>query len=743
MNNLQKAILQNASNKENMQQNMPTAKKVKTKKSDTKENENKTEFEIKNDLSNLCVIAHKGIDGDEYLMINMNQISLFDTIYQKQIDTLNISGRKYTIFDVPSDNSCCFHTLSLVLSYFTDLKPKEYMHGLNLRKYLAITMSHLLRDKVKWIIDAFSVLTDCKTRKDRSKYISQLRNERTWGQRLEILVFCYLYNCELFIATTSEDNKFKFESTTKLFNEYLTHKPKFDIKRTSYIASVHARDILLIDNKPKNHYVFLKQKSSVIFHKNIPNRVKIKKLNTLNSHTIGKAKEAFDKAISNRQKADAKARKLLSIEKRKNRIYKPNIASTKLKRIEKSNAKKNCPADINILDYQNIKKIWIELEGKLHEKLPIAKCMKNFQDDISKIHLELPKPCIRCGRAWFSEEINQHEEICNICLNDDGTFCNECALHYFDDDFKQCAVCDANQELGNPNLFSVFNHMQVGPPVPEVADLFQEELSLISICIPMVRVFRKTGNRFGYKDHCICLPQAINKLCSLPRPLGNMSIMWMLREGKNDTFKRVKIRRKKVETALKWLIKHNPLYKDFEINWDNLATLPEEDVDIKDIPKMTIDNDTFAEFDDQPLDEDIINEYDKDIKISESSDIPESIISEDEDTEFEDDHNSSTCTPYNADNDSLYMSDEEPSEHEYIPNQTLNNEDEKQFEIFGLQNTNLNHLIASSDSESESDNINTNDTYINMKRKHMSINVKNIDHSTKKVKLSYPPFTNI
>jgi len=611
--------------------------------------------------------------------------------------------------------------------------------------------------------------------------MSELRKKNTWGQRLEILVFCYLYNCEIFIATTSENNQFKFESTTTLFNEYLTHKPKFDIKRTSYIASVHAQDILRVDNKPKNHYVFLKEKNAVILHDNIPQRSTIMKLNTLKKYAIGKAQQAFDNAIAIHRKSSAQTDKIRTSKTRKKRERIPRIINQKSKRIETSNIIKICPEDMDISDYRNIKKIWIELDGKLHEQLPIAKCMKNFQDDISKLHLELPKPCIRCGRAWFSAEKNKHEEICNICLKDDGTFCNECALHHFDEDFQQCVVCDANQELGNPNLFSVFNHMQVGPPVPQIADLYQEELSLISICIPMVRVFRKTGNRFGYKDHCICLPQAINKLCSLPRPLGKMSIMWMLREGKNDTFKRVKIRRKKVETALKWLIKNNPLYNGFEINWENLETLPEEEVDIKDIPKITIDNDTFASFDDQPLDEDIINEYDMDTKMSEPLNIRDPIIEDDYDTENEDDNHSTTSSQYNADDDSLYMSDKEPSENEYIPNQTsnnedaqqneddnhsttssqynadddslymsddessdneyipnqtLNNEDEKQFELFELPKPKSNLFIASSDNESDHDTMSTND--LNTKRKHINITGKTIHQSTKKIKISYP-----
>jgi len=318
-------------------------------------------FESKSDLSDLCVIATKGLYGVEYLMLNMRQISLFDTIYKKQIDHLTIGNKKYHILDVPSDNSCCFHALSLVISHWQDLQPIEYMHGPALRQKIATTLFRLLHHKTPWILNAFDVLTDCTSSQERFTYISELRDPNTWGQRLEILIFCYLYKCELFIANTAEDNTFKFDSTTDLINDILKDKPIFDIKRTSYIASVHARDFSLADNKPKNHYIFLKAKNTKIFHTYIAGRNKLRKLHALSKHTFGTAKDLFNVAIEERRKIVKTAKNI------QNSKFKVNKTGKIRNEIKEEYAIQNvCPPSLTVHDYINIKKIWQDLDGKLH-----------------------------------------------------------------------------------------------------------------------------------------------------------------------------------------------------------------------------------------------------------------------------------------------------------------------------------------------------------------------------------------
>ncbi|CAB4003401.1 Hypothetical predicted protein, partial [Paramuricea clavata] len=45
-------------------------------------------------------------------------------------------------------------------------------------------------------------------------------------------------------------------------------------------------------------------------------------------------------------------------------------------------------------------------------------------------------------------------------------------------------------------------------------------------------------------------------------------------KGKGNTFKDVFVRRKKVEQALQWLIKHNPQYPSVKVNITSLNSLP-------------------------------------------------------------------------------------------------------------------------------------------------------------------------
>jgi len=49
-------------------------------------------------------------------------------------------------------------------------------------------------------------------------------------------------------------------------------------------------------------------------------------------------------------------------------------------------------------------------------------------------------------------------------------------------------------------------------------------------------------------------------------------------KGKDNTFKDVIVRKKKVEMAIKWLIQNNPQYHGLTIDIDSLNSLPEHDV---------------------------------------------------------------------------------------------------------------------------------------------------------------------
>ena len=70
----------------------------------------------------------------------------------------------------------------------------------------------------------------------------------------------------------------------------------------------------------------------------------------------------------------------------------------------------------------------------------------------------------------------------------------------------------------------------------------------------------KPGRQRGYSGHCINMPQQVNELVNtLPRYPKNIPLILITMKGK-DVFKDVVVRKAKVEKALLWLIKHNPLY---------------------------------------------------------------------------------------------------------------------------------------------------------------------------------------
>jgi len=536
-------------------------------------------------------------------LINQADIGLFDVVHSPKFDSFTIDGKQYLIFDTPTDHGCCFHALSLVLAHWGDLPAEMYVHGKQLRNNIAKYISKLLRKKKSWIHDAFNILTDCKdlaTEKEtlakRKEYVRELRDPKTWGTRFEIFIFCYLYQCELLIATTMESNQFKFEHSNTLF-ALVPSVPQTIFVRKGYIGNVHANDIARKDQNPKNHYIYLRPPDSSIELRSVPKYMRIRKLKSLSIDTLPKAKQLFTECID----------RLCFVASRKRKHVKQVLRKSEreIEKVQKQKAeKKNCPSSCDLREYKKIKRMWIKLDADapLHEQLPVVKAMKGFSDDVGNIQLELAQPCMRCHRSWFSDKIIENATICQSCREDKGSFCDNCASHMFEKEFVRCKMCEANDVIGNPNLLSVFNNMQPGPPVKVMQDLNQEEIMLISHCMPMVHVYRKTGNRYGYKDHVICIPQNIGPLVDkLPHHISKLKVMWMVREGKNDTFRKIRISREKIRLALLWLKANNKLYLAVDIDEENLASLPEGEMNVKDIPTSIIPYDAFTDFDNNDM----------------------------------------------------------------------------------------------------------------------------------------------
>ena len=154
-----------------------------------------------------------------------------------------------------------------------------------------------------------------------------------------------------------------------------------------------------------------------------------------------------------------------------------------------------------------------------------------------------------------------------------------------------CACCSRDKKL--PKRFSKENGMIPSAVPRELQGLTQTEEMLIARALPMMRVYVKPGGQRGYSGHCINLPQRVEELASkLPCYPKDLAIIVVQMKGKNNSTKDMKVRRTVVHDALMWLLTHNPLYKELEVDREALNSLPENGV-----PQDFITFDTEEEHD--------------------------------------------------------------------------------------------------------------------------------------------------
>ena len=117
-----------------------------------------------------------------------------------------------------------------------------------------------------------------------------------------------------------------------------------------------------------------------------------------------------------------------------------------------------------------------------------------------------------------------------------------------------------------PKAFSSENSLTPSKVPPRLQGLTQTEEMLIARALPIMRVHIKPGGQRGYSGHCINLPQDIKELASsLPRYPKDIALIVMKVKGRNNTFKDLKVRKEKVQNALKWLVENNPHYAGVDI----------------------------------------------------------------------------------------------------------------------------------------------------------------------------------
>lgn len=170
---------------------------------------------------------------------------------------------------------------------------------------------------------------------------------------------------------------------------------------------------------------------------------------------------------------------------------------------------------------------------------------------------------------------------------------------------KQVRLCRAcYQSLRRKQLpaCAIANKMYLGSVPPELVDLTPIEESMIALCRAKATIFqlrpsghdaaRTSGDsdvhlpnlQRGMKGHVIIHPQHTEHVVdSLPPPIADIvkpvciifvgssppSREWLLSKAKPLT-----VSRERVLRALKWLILHNPLYKDIRVDHHVLAAIP-------------------------------------------------------------------------------------------------------------------------------------------------------------------------
>ena len=171
--------------------------------------------------------------------------------------------------------------------------------------------------------------------------------------------------------------------------------------------------------------------------------------------------------------------------------------------------------------------------------------LSNFHRSMQFVMLQ----CKVCREAWPLHERSKSKDS-HVC--------------------RRCSV-----DKGTPKKFSVENDMIPSPVPKELQGLTQIEEMLIARALPIMKVYIKPGGQRGYAGHSINLPQKVTDLAELlPRYPKDIPLIVVTMTGKNDMTKDVTVRKEKVEQALNWLIKNNPVYQNVKVNLDSLNSLP-------------------------------------------------------------------------------------------------------------------------------------------------------------------------
>ena len=173
----------------------------------------------------------------------------------------------------------------------------------------------------------------------------------------------------------------------------------------------------------------------------------------------------------------------------------------------------------------------------------------------------------RAIRAFEVEQMTYDFGCCYICKERrmqtntrSGNCCNRC-----------------KRDKHEPKLWSNENNMDPGLVPEELTDLTDAEQMLIARIAPAIHVHMLKHGGIAAKGHCIAFPQAVQEPATiLPRLPVEVDIIRVRRQGRDDTHKDFRVRRRRVEDAIRWLKENNPAYSDIIVDDTRIQNLPED-----------------------------------------------------------------------------------------------------------------------------------------------------------------------
>ena len=169
-------------------------------------------------------------------------------------------------------------------------------------------------------------------------------------------------------------------------------------------------------------------------------------------------------------------------------------------------------------------------------------------------------------RAFEVEQMTYTFSFCEVC--------KERRLEY-KVTRNMCTRCRRDKKV--PKVWSDENNMDPMSVPDELSGMSDAEQMLIARLAPTVHVHMLKHGGIASKGHCIAFPQAVQEPATiLPRLPVDVDIIRVRRHGKDDTHKDFRVRRHRVEGALRWLKDNNPAYSDIVIDGARIQNLPED-----------------------------------------------------------------------------------------------------------------------------------------------------------------------